>query len=321
MATTDNLTETSYAREYLEIRYQPIIKQFMEQIDENLIQLRQIIQIVDIFCDYAVRHYPDMKLKSGEAAVIGSIFPRLNDLGYSVLKNEKGIFINGNNLKIFGTANNTLWTAEGVLSGEYDFDNHGEDFIAIDIGMNIGLASLYLARKEFIKKVYSFEPFEPIFIQAKNNINNNPQISSKIEIFNFGLSDENKTIEVFFNSNLPGQMSSVNDRFSIDKNLPKQSAILKKASEIIIPIFAKHKEKIMLKIDCEGGEREILPDLQSSGLLKQVSVIIMEYHDNYYKPLVELLKESGFQTKIYNQNYMEKVGMIYAEKLNCKSSA
>jgi FkbM family methyltransferase len=224
-----------------------------------------------------------------------------------------GITITGHGLNIFGGADNTLWTAAGVLSGEYDFDSHGKDFVAIDIGLNIGLASLYLARKDFIKKIYSFEPFKPIFDQAKNNLKLNPQISNKIEIFNFGLSDHDGEIEVAFNPDLPGQMSTIIDRFA-DKGYGKETATLKRASKILTPIFARHGKNIMLKIDCEGGEREIIPDLAKFELLGHVSVIIMEWHNGIVQPLEDLVKKHGFNVRIYNENKEAKTGMLYGER-------
>ncbi|MDR1173391.1 MAG: FkbM family methyltransferase [Puniceicoccales bacterium] len=224
-----------------------------------------------------------------------------------------GITITGHGLNIFGRADNTLWTAAGVLSGEYDFGSHGKDFVVIDIGLNIGLTSLYLARKNFIKKVYSFEPFKPIFDQAKNNMKLNPQISSKIEIFNFGLSDHDGEIEVAFNPDLPGQMSTIIDKFA-DKGYKKETATLEKASKILIPIFARHGENIMLKIDCEGGEREIIPDLAKFRLLGNVSVIIMECHDGIIQPLEDLLKRHGFNVRAYGENREAKTGMLYGER-------
>lgn len=239
---------------------------------------------------------------------------KLEMLGYKVRKTDQGIFINGHNLKIFGRADNTLWTAEAVLGGEYDFDPHGHDFMVIDIGLNIGLTSLYLAQKHFVKKIFSFEPFAPIFDQAKNNINNNPKLSDKITIFNYGLSDRDDTVSISFNKDLPGSMSTVSDRFESGEH-EKITATLKQTDKILRPIFDNNPElKIMLKIDCEGGEREILPNLFEHGLFDYISVIVMEYHDNYYEPLVEILKSAGFNVKV-SPDISCGTGMIRATKI------
>ena len=57
----------------------------------------------------------------------------------------------------------------------------------IDIGVNIGTATLYFANHPWVNKVIGFEPIEPTYRKAKHNIALNPLIASKISLFNFGL--------------------------------------------------------------------------------------------------------------------------------------
>jgi len=125
------------------------------------------------------------------------------------------------------------------------------------------------------------------------------------------LSDLDGTVSVAFNPWMPGSMSTANDNF---KNMGffYENAELRRASAILGPIFEKHHEKIMLKIDCEGSERQILPDLAAAGLLDRASVLIMEYHDNIVEPLVELLKQHHFDVDVYNESAEYKTGMIKA---------
>ena len=243
----------------------------------------------------------------------------LRKIGYLVKDDRAGILIypekKGRGFQICGPAENTLYTAATVLGGEYDFEpsNPREKFIVIDIGLNIGCTSLYLADKKFVERVYSFEPFEPTLEHARNNMRLNPELAKKICIFGFGLSDKDGATEITYNPDLPGAMSSVADLFR-GKGKPERIH-LKKAADILGPIFADHPDaNVMLKIDCEGAEGEILRDIDAAGLLSRVGVIIMEWHNNVVKPLEELLAAHNFKIKVYGANAKSGTGMLKAWK-------
>ena len=77
------------------------------------------------------------------------------------------------------------------------------------------------------------------------------------------------------------------------------------------PLFEKCKEKIFLKIDCEGAEKQILPELENSGLIKRVDVIIMEWHFEEPSWIVDLLIRNGFVVFRLN-TIANELGMIRA---------
>jgi FkbM family methyltransferase len=219
---------------------------------------------------------------------------RYKSKGYTVSKEKDGIVIRKENFLVIGKSDNTLWTGDGVFCKEaYHFSGVGEKkFVVFDIGLNIGLTALYLAEKENIAHVYGFEPFPDTFAQAENNLKLNPKLAEKITIYDFGLSDKNEILPIHYNKNLPGAMSTVQDKFSETETVVEVA--VKKASEIIGPLIEKHNESLMMKIDCEGAEFEILPELASAGLLKKITVIIMEWHFKNPEILVKLLNENGF---------------------------
>lgn len=234
-----------------------------------------------------------------------------NEASWECNKDASGYTITKDNFKVFGEADNTLWTGYAVLcQDEYAFFDANDSYIMIDIGLNLGFSSLKLATREHIKCIYGFEPFVPTFKLAEKNLSFNPDLSQKINIFNFGLSNENKTAEIHYNPDLPGSMSSVQDRFKDSKNV--ETIELKSASEVLKPILEKHNEKVFVKIDCEGAEIEILPDLETSGLLKKVDLIIMEWHFGNYKQIIDILTRNDFLvTCRYTAN---DTGMITAFK-------
>lgn len=229
--------------------------------------------------------------------------------GYSVERRDNKIRIWDNTLTIEGTADNTLWTSVAVLcSDEYHFDIDDE-YVMFDIGLNLGITSLHKARDKNCVKIYGYEPFTPTFKQAQDNMNLNPQLSQKISIFNYGLGDTDKELDINYNPDRPGAMSSVKNVFPECGEIERIT--IKEASKILAPLINKHNEKIFLKIDCEGAEKEILPNLDKAGLLKKVDVIIMEWHFENPEWIIDLLKENNFVV-FRTSNIPNNLGMIRA---------
>lgn len=234
------------------------------------------------------------------------------DHGYQIYVENDRIIIEGHGMRIVGNSVNTFWTAEGVLCRrDYDFFST-EKYIAIDIGLNIGLTTLFLANKKNISKVYGFEPFTPTFAQARKNIDRNSHLKQKIEVFDFGISNKDGAAEINYNPERPGAMSSVRNRFENIGNV--ETISLRKASKVIGDILEKHKEKTYLKMDCEGAELEILEDLQHYHLLDSIDLIVLEYHFSYPHKILKILQDSGFLCFI-EETVLNELGMIRAVKI------
>lgn len=56
-----------------------------------------------------------------------------------------------------------------------------EETVALDLGMNIGLASLFFATMDNVSCIYSYELFEPTYQRGLMNIRLNPDLSDKIK--------------------------------------------------------------------------------------------------------------------------------------------
>ena len=233
---------------------------------------------------------------------------------YNLIYKFKTYFIENKNLKIKSFSNNICFTAKSVLlNKEYDFSIK-EPFIMIDIGFNIGITSLNFAQNENIKKIYGFEPFVPTYKNAVENLDLNPLLSKKIQLYNYGLGKDEKVINVSYEKNKIGSMSTVVDRFkNTSKNIEK--VVIKSAAEELTKILEKHSEKIFLKIDCEGAEHEIIPSLDEFGILKKIDVLIMEWHFISPEKILHILNKNGFFT-FCNHEIPNQVGMIRAIKIN-----
>jgi FkbM family methyltransferase len=217
----------------------------------------------------------------------------------------------------------SLSTVEDVfISKTYSFDHDITDnFIVIDIGLNIGIAALYFATFPSVKKVYGYEPFQLNYLIAKKNLELNPGLSKKIIVQNTGVGSKNKLLRVpFMNEGDVGfsttdfAISSVQNNSNktakyVDVNLIGINEVLK---EVFENDFAN--EKIYLKLDCEGAEYEILQALSDNNELKYISVIELEWHYQGAKELMDILEKNNFQITFSDENINGYTGIIRAKR-------
>jgi FkbM family methyltransferase len=164
------------------------------------------------------------------------------------------------------------------------------NIIYIDVGVNQGI-TLQTASNFNFKHLYGFEPLIYYF---KNNIyykkfNNN----NKITIIDAGLSDENK-IDTFYISN-----NNIKDGSSqFPRNKCNETINIRYLN--IIDFLDKNvdnNDKLVLKINCEGGEVPILEKL---------------YNSKYFKNILSI--EISWDYKKINDKELIKRGEIIKEK-------
>lgn len=235
----------------------------------------------------------------------------LKNCGFEITCLPNKIIIERSDITIIGTSENAIWTTYGVFCEEQYGFTALDDFVVFDIGLNIGASALYFSQQDNIKKVYGFEPFQETYKLAMMNLEMNKELSNKIEPFNFGLGAQSKEVSVSYNASLPGSMSTTIDRFSGSGFLERVT--IKDVAEVMSPLLHSHQEKILVKIDCEGGEFEILPRLEASGLLSQIDAIVMEWHFTPPQGLIEILRRNNFLT-FHSHVVINELGLIYAIK-------
>ncbi len=192
--------------------------------------------------------------------------------------------------------------------------------VMLDIGMNTGLASLYFARQENVKSIWSYEPFKVTYDQALHNFDLNPEIAHKIKPFSYGVAAEEKTVKVEFDNQLRGSIGvegvTENRKKSLEnKSLPTEEISLKPISEELNSIISQHPDMdIIAKIDCEGSEYEIFDSLVAKGQLNQIKVIMMEWHYKGPDKLADYLRQAGFA--IFSRlPRSSNIGAIYAVRV------
>jgi FkbM family methyltransferase len=223
---------------------------------------------------------------------------KLYDNGVGVRILDSDVVLNVRGVNLYARCLDDLrFIGEVYLRNTYNFICDG-DACVIDIGMNIGLASLFFATKSFVKEVHSYEPFKRTYDRALANISLNPSLSAKISPNNCGLADFDDMRTVFIPDNdddsgyLPirGVKSGEQVQISVRNAAPVLAPIVESA--------ISRGLKVIAKLDCEGSEFAIFDILESTGILGKISAFMVEWHkgigEKTQKDLIEPLLKHGF---------------------------
>jgi len=203
---------------------------------------------------------------------------------------------------------------EVLIAREYNFVSN-KDILVIDIGMNSGITTLFLASRAYVKEVHSFEPFSVPLGRARFNIAQNPEFGQKVTVYPFGLSDKDGSLRVLVDSD-----TTIGTSLAGLSQGHEETISIRGASAVLGPLLDHAKNLglgVYLKIDCEGAEFNILRSLRADGLLKKVWAIAVEWHKWQDRKatqndlFAELFEENFLvfdQTQVANPH----AGMFYA---------
>ena len=190
----------------------------------------------------------------------------------------------------------------------YYFHIPADEIVVIDMGMNIGAASLYFANMRNVVSVYGFEPFPDTYQQAVDNFALNTNfIKNKIHPFNIAVTDKEEIKLVAVSAEQTGWRNI----FCNDNDKTRVEIQCIPAVSIVSGVIEKNLgRKIVMKIDVEGAEFIIFDNLAKTNLLESVDVILMEYHES---PIVitDVLEQYGFKYAVTGKN---RFGILYAFK-------
>jgi FkbM family methyltransferase len=184
----------------------------------------------------------------------------------------------------------------------------GPDDIVVDIGANIGIFSVYAAKKA--KAVYAVEPFPENVSFIKKNAKNNKL--KNITTIHAAVSDKKGKINLFISNISAGHLIfNKHSGGSLSEYVTVPSVTLAE-------IMKKHNLKKIdfLKIDREGAEGQIIKSLSEIDLQK-ISKITMEFHDNVSKPshlgIKKILEKAGFEVHCLEYD-KSPFGYLYAKR-------
>ncbi len=211
---------------------------------------------------------------------------------------------------------------ELLLEGDYDL-LPARTPLFVDVGANVGLASLYLASLCDDAQVVGFEPLQMNLDKARRNVALNPALAPRIELVHAALADVDGESVLRSIAGHRGRSSLV----TAPTPPPGSGAIpveehrvpVRRASAAIGALRRAHPTRdVVLKLDCEGSERAILDDLTRTGELARISACVIEWHAQPGAPdspqrLRELLHGAGFHVHTRGRHRQPRVdGLMLA---------
>ena len=169
----------------------------------------------------------------------------------------------------------------------------------LDIGCNSGYYSFYFANLFKKLKIKAFEPNLEPYNKFLKTLNKNS--FKNIEVFNFGLSNQKKKVQISsMISHKHIHSNSIvlkNFKKKTDKNTKISKAYLKVGDKI----FNFFNKKIVIKIDVEGHEIFTLKGL-TNNLLKNQCLMMIEISDNKFDEVNKFLTKCKFK-QIFKSRY------------------
>ena len=202
---------------------------------------------------------------------------------------KKGINIKlrntGSDFEVF---NQMLISKEYKVAFEMIHDNAIEVNSVLDLGANIGLASVYFSTQFPLATIIAVEPDVHNFKMLEINAGN----SSRIKAINKAIWHDKRSVKV---------VSDFRDGKDWSKRVAESTegiAGLNVQTTTIIDILNSEKIEVLdfLKIDIEGAEKEILNRDVNVDFLDRVRVLCIEIHDEIVDraEIYGVLRDKGF---------------------------
>lgn len=167
-----------------------------------------------------------------------------------------------------------------------------KDWLALDIGANIGNHSVYFS--PLFGRIVSFEPNPSNFELLKLNAS----LSHNIDVRNFGLGESEKIIELYEN----------------EVNLGGTSAVYRKGEAKPVQVAIKKLDALdldfadlgLIKIDVEGMEAEVIKGARAT-IARHLPIILFEQHVEDFSDAdpetesIKLLRDFGYRFCWYQE--------------------
>ena len=255
-----------------------LINSQLEAMREKIIQANSKLNTTLENFDNFIREVNKLSIIDNKIDFINNILKKKH-------VNENYIYTVNINNNLFHFQDSILSDSVNIIANElnnndYDFQNiyFKEGDIVIDIGANVGMVSILLAKQFPFLKIYSFEPLKENYDNLLKNIELNNIPDGIITAENKAVTKDGRLINMSINSSNKGG-SSTADVISTNSIMTKENCQIE--SITLEEIFKKYNiNKLkLLKIDCEGSEYEILYNTNTN-ILNKIENLIGEFHEN-----------------------------------------
>jgi FkbM family methyltransferase len=199
-----------------------------------------------------------------------------------------------------------------------DYEVHGieieDGWQVIDIGAGLGDFVLSVAHSRPNCKIWAFEPFPESFQLLEENVMLNKV--KNVVASQTAVSSQTGAMKMALTGAAVQHISFNAEAATAQYDAP----VIEVQSQSLADLFTQdgltHCD--FLKIDCEGGEFDILLNASPDTLAK-IHHICLEYHDNAtqhgHQDLATFLKENGFEVRITSNPVHDYLGLLYARNL------
>ncbi|MBE7702821.1 MAG: FkbM family methyltransferase [Cyanobacteria bacterium SIG28] len=169
------------------------------------------------------------------------------------------------------------------MNDNYVYAFEGMDFkpgdVVIDIGANVGMVSIYLAKRYPFLKIYSYEPVLLNFENLKRNLERNSIPEGIITAERLAVTADGRPVSL---KTCIGNTGGSQFADHAGNGFVQKSVDINVPSITLEEIIKKHdiKKIKLLKIDCEGAEHEILYNCPTK-ILKKIEYLRGEFHENH----------------------------------------
>lgn len=205
---------------------------------------------------------------------------------------------------------------EVVANGAYNLTPSAPGAVVLDIGMNAGFAALQFASQPRVAAVWAYEPVAASYGRAIANFGRNPELALKIKPHNYGLNDRDGEMRFDYAPDWKGVagVNGISPEFQHHhriEQVSRVSVMMRNVGDVIRRMrVAYPSAELIVKSDCEGCEYRIVAALQREGLLPEIYVFLIEWHERGPAELLRTLAGAGFGTLCSTP--AEQTGMIYA---------
>ncbi len=185
-----------------------------------------------------------------------------------------------------------------------------DGWTVIDIGAGLGDFCVHVARRFPRARVIGFEPFAQSFELLQHNILLNKLVN--IRAYPVAVSSHGGSMRL--------QLADEAVKHSTS-TAPPDSTISGHTTKSVTLADAMNLEGVLecdlLKIDCEGGEFDILLNAPDE-LLQHFRHICLEYHDAFtahrHRELVDRLSVAGFEVSVHPNRAYPSIGLLHARR-------